>query len=238
MESLKREHERRLGRFRRLGLKCNPFRVIDVSDWPPLWLPRSGIDPATMLAACQPAVQIIGPRGWGKSMTLRAIEHEAGRQRMTAAYVYCPAERRARLTLPSSSEALLLLDEADRLGPVGWWRIRRWLNRPGRKLLAGTHEDIEPRLCLPVATFRLPPCDVTTLYAFIAKRIAWADGDPRRFTFRPAAIKRLAELARGSLRHVELICYELFQDIQPNETGKIVIDVEQIEQANRRRKPG
>ena len=232
MKSLGRQQEQRLARFRRLGLECNPFRVVEASELAELWLPVTGIEPATLLAAPEPAVQIIAPAGWGKSITLRAIEHVAGQQALTTAYLYCPPDKPVRLILPRPSASLLLLDEADRLGPFGWWRTRRWLARGARKLVAGTHEDIQPRLRLPVRTIRLPPCNTHTLAAFIARRIAWAGGDPQRFRFCSSAIERLDQLAGGSLRQAELICYELFQMIE-TPPGSATIGPELVELAHR-----
>ena len=203
-----------------MGLRGNPFRVAEPAELVRLYVGMSEDSEATadeIVQSASPLVQVIGPRGRGKTTLLLAVGDRLRRLGQPAHYVYFPPETRVRLVVPDPSTRVLLLDEAQRMTARAGRRARRWREQTGGRIIAATHEDLARFFGPEIWTVHLPPADAAVITEMFDVRIEWAGGDRRRIRLLPEAAAWLAEHTGGNLRQVEEICYEVFQRVEPAE---------------------
>lgn len=220
---------RQLLRFARMGLRGNPFRVVEPFELARLYVVVSGRAADEIVRSRHPITQIMAPRGRGKTTLLHAVGAKLSELEHPYQYIYFPPDRRIRFVAPAAETRVLLLDEAQRMHRGARRHARRWQKAGGGRIVAATHEDLAGVLGAYIPTIRLPPADAGLITRMFERRIVWADGDPHRIQLPQAAARWLAEHAEGSLRRVEEICYEVFQLAEPGE--EIVIDVRLLQQA-------
>ena len=127
-----------LNRYAPLGLARNPFGSLTPDETAAVAVVDTA-DILNMLGTPGRAVQIIAPRGRGKTTHLRAIE----REHPDAAYVYFPQRFRGLNRHPAVPAAdLLILDEAQRIPRC----IERKIFATETPLLLGTHWSVAKRL--------------------------------------------------------------------------------------------
>ena len=105
----------------RLGYRQNPFGALEADEWTAV-----AFLPAPVEAAINRGfnhLQLLGPKGIGKSSTLHRLRSWAGKQSTVIHFEYIPDGQRKFFT-DLNGECWFLLDEAQRLN--GRFR-RRWL---------------------------------------------------------------------------------------------------------------
>ncbi len=206
--------------FQALGFQCNPFRALTDEEWA-----QVALVPAEALAAAQTGhLQIIGPRGYGKTTLLLGLGAHFRRASQAVTYEYL-AEGQTRFSATLAGLDIFLLDEAQRLATRERRRLLDTLSQPGISLhlLAGTHQDLGPLFAvrrLPLATCRLEEASATHLRAVLERRLAFfALPGGAGVSLGPEAITYLHATYAGDLRAMELLLYEAFQQLtEPGET--------------------
>jgi hypothetical protein len=220
----------RLQRFERMGLTGNPFRVLAREALAEVYVAPegSGARADAIVASAASVIQIIAPRGWGKSMLLAAVQAKLAAVPTQCHYLYCPPEEAVRFTPPGAKVEAVLLDEAQRLRPRCLRRARRWCERSGGRIIAATHDDLTAHFGSQTRTVRLPRADAAMIARLFARRVAAAGGDPTRIRLGEGAAGWLTRRAAGNLRWIEALCYEAFQSVEAAEG--VTIDVPTLEQ--------
>ncbi|WP_432560209.1 hypothetical protein [Granulicoccus sp. GXG6511] len=153
--------------YARLGLTGNPFVAeAEPGVVPELWIARAGVPPPPQ-PAHRTLVQLIGPKGAGKtSHLLRWREAAPG------PYHYVPPGR-GRWRRPPIAP-LVYWDEADRMAAATRrWALRQAFRR-GATVVAGTHEDLSGvarASGLEVVTYEFPALSPAALQAWSRLRI-------------------------------------------------------------------
>ncbi|MBN2446946.1 MAG: hypothetical protein JXO22_09480 [Phycisphaerae bacterium] len=201
--------------FLRVGLRANPFRVLDPDDVPAVLL-----DPALphrmreWLGTGTPVIEFVGERGWGKSTHLHVLRQVAQEFGSSWRYSYVPPGK-ARVARPAQLAGGWCIDEAQR---VNRRRLAGIICDAGAgqfRLALGTHVSLA-RLCatsgVECLSVMLRPADEPTIESFARHRIdAVALALPFEFAIEPAALAALAERSAGNLRMAEALLYEIFQ---------------------------
>ena len=224
-----------LERFSKLGLEGNPFRAMNLAELAHLYIDHGDPDCPSigeLAQSTRTAIQILAPRGGGKSLLLAKVSEELRRLGKQAELLYCPPKKRIRFQAPEPPVKVLLIDEAQRLGRRARTHVCNWISESPRRLLATSHEDLGGWLGPELFTVRLPRADFDMVARFFRTRIEAAGGDSKRIRLQPAAAEWLAKRAAGNLRWVELICYEVLQELQPSQ--EVVIDITLLEEARPR----
>lgn len=208
--------------FHSLGFQRNPFGALSDEEW----VATAILTPAVQKWLVSDAhIQLIGPKGSGKSTTLRWLTAHLQNQNPQAnvVYEYLP-EGVSRFVTQLIDLDVFLLDEAQRLN--GWQR-RRWVRgvKNGRfRTLFSSHEDLTAlfvRKKLPLKTINLDQQISLDLYKQMLQRrlmVLAIDGNPQ-VTFSAEAISFLYDTFQLDLREMEYFLYEVWQDLE--EVGAI-----------------
>ncbi len=198
-----------LERFARLGLRGNPFRVLEPEELVASFVPydgESGLELSRLLELNTALVEFSAGQGVGKTTLLRFLEHHWKGDRRSVEYHYLDAQRIEPLPEPVSE--IVIIDEAQRMSRLERTRMLDWLNATGGHVVTGTHRFWRTRR-VPLRRHRLPRLDLHRVGAFFRRRIAMA-GAAGRFELADDAARLL--LRRGvTLRRIERWLYEVFQ---------------------------
>ncbi|GAB4265153.1 MAG: hypothetical protein Kow0080_05040 [Candidatus Promineifilaceae bacterium] len=206
--------------FHQLGLRANPFGALVVAEWADVAV----LPPVLHSALAQgfAHLQLLGPKGVGKTTTLHklmALWLENGR---SATYEYIPEGQTVYYGTLAGVDAYFL-DEMQRLR----WRERRRLLKEaaqsGCQLVCASHVDLARwfgRFGLSVITVRLETAVTRDLYAAVlAKRLAAfslpgeTTAGGTAVTFAPSAINWLHATFGTDLREAEYFLYDFFQTL-------------------------
>ncbi len=223
--------------FHALGYTRNPFGALSDAEWVAAAILPEVIERALSGGA---HLQILGPKGAGKSTTLRkitAVLQENGEQ---AAYEYIPEGQRHFAT-PVGELSVFCLDEAQRLRWRELRRLLRWGRSQGR-LILGTHHKVSwpwsggrPSF----TTFNLPDL-ITAVHwqAAITRRLAvFALPDQSHLTLSAQAIGFLHQIFGANMREGEYFLYEVWQQ-QKAVTVLTAGELDRFWQVYRARLPG
>lgn len=154
-----------------LGLRGNPFVAEDEPGVvPALWIERAGV-PDPPRPNERRLVQLIGPKGAGKTSLLLQWRHRA-----PGPYHYVPPRGAVRFQRPPIAP-LAYWDEVDRMGEPVRTAAFAYAAVRGTTIVAGTHADLTrlARACgLSVSTYTFSDLDPATLRRWAAYRIAEA----------------------------------------------------------------
>lgn len=204
-----RRRSLQLERFARLGLQCNPFRVLEPDELVASFVPYDGesaLELPRLLELDTALVEFSAGQGVGKTTLLRVLEHHWKRQGRSVEYHYLDAGRLDKLPDPVSE--IVILDEAQRMSRLERTRILDWLDATGGHVVTGTHRFWRTRR-VRLRRHRLPQLGLHRIGAFFRRRIAMA-GAGGRFALADDAARLL--LRRGvTLRRIERWLYEVFQ---------------------------
>ncbi len=202
--------------FRALGLEGNPFRTLTEEEWETFALLPPAVE--RLLAGTADPLQILGPRGRGKTSLLYALRRWLGGEGLRWAYEYLPQGVR-RYRTPLSGLDVFLLDEAQRLS--GRWRRRlvRTALREGVRLILTSHEDLTPTFRafgLTLRTLPLPPPTVEEVARLLNARLAFfARGGPPPWRLTEDAAAFLLGRYGENVRGMEAFLYLYFQTLPP-----------------------
>lgn len=194
--------------FHALGYSRNPFGALSDAEWEAV-----AILPAAVQTALESGLplQLLGPKGAGKSTTLRkmaALLRDGGTR---VAYEYIP-EGQNRFYTPLAGLQAFCLDEVQRLR----WTERQRLRRSGVRLLLGAHRPLTWRgegKRPYFLTINLPELITPAHWqAIIARRLTHfaLPGQPH-LTLTAEAIDLLAQTFGADLREGEYFLYEVWQ---------------------------
>ena len=195
-------------RWRRLNLTANPMSALGLADRTRVAV----VDPDPMLAALRRvrgAVEIIGPRGRGKTTLALTLADRLRRDGTDIAYHYCPPDG----PVPPIVDAdWIVVDEIERLPRS----VRRELFAGDRRLIWTTHHSFRraaSRHGRKVTRHRLPKYAEPARWAEIVRRRIehhrWGDGPLPRT--KSAELIRLSNEARGDVRAVLDCLYDRFE---------------------------
>lgn len=208
-------------RFRRLGLRFNPYGTLAEADQRAVLVMPPAL--SGLLAAGFDHLQILGERGRGKSTLLRLLlDHLDGQGEVTAYEGLPPGTHRYRTDVkPLDSFAL---DEAQRLNPLA----RRHLlsDASTHRLILGSHRDFSTdfkRHKLPLTTlYAAEMTDVEHFAAVIQRRLTCcALPDGPYVDYAPDALPFLWRCFGDDLRAAEHALYHYYQQVTP---GTISVD--------------
>lgn len=226
--------------FYRVGFRSNPFRALTDEEWAGVAI----LSPAVCAAADGAGhMQILGPRGRGKTTLLLGLAARFREQGKRAVYEYVP-QGRSRFTTPLDGPDIFLLDEAQRLVPRQARRLLRRAaqTRPGSlRLVLGTHADMSPRFArrnLPLATVRPAEVSPAFLARLLRRRLAFFALDSAPAAFSGDAVDYLRAAFGGNLRAMTFFLYEVFQDMAGSGVCPAVITAGQLRQFAGPFKPG
>ena len=222
-----------LERFQAMGLDGNPFRVQSTQELAHRFVdagPQRSWSAADVVASPTGFVQIVGERGFGKSITLAAIEDGLVASKKRCRRTYLGVGHDGSFVEPAEDEEVCLIDEAQRLDREGRKAARRWLAGGDRRLIVTTHEDLARAFGKDVETRRVEPADAHLIAAMFQRRIETCGGDPERFRLAPAAAKWLATRSGGCMRDVVSLCFKVFETLSA-EGARVEIGVRDLERA-------
>lgn len=213
-----------LTKFQRVGLRCNPFRVLDRSEFAEVFVDLTPeFSPQSLIDHDSQAIQIIGRSGHGKSSLLRAIQLEIEARYVeqdfnenavsSSEFIYLPPERYVRIRRPAACTRFLLIDEAQRLSRRSTRVIRAWCKTsPFNRLVLGTHLSLD---LSPISSTEIHLTQPTRgqLQSILQKRIDWArlsDASPLHLS--DEAIDWLLNRSGGNLQLIERVLYDVVQN--------------------------
>ncbi len=218
--------------FHSLGYTRNPFGALSDQEWV-----AAAVLPDAIIGVLEGSanIQLLGPKGAGKSTILRkatAVLQAAGQ---VAAYEYIPEGQR-QFTTPLATLNVFCLDEAQRLGLQEKRRLLRWSHGKGR-LIVGTHRKVGtvwPDRSL--FTIYLPDLITADLWqAALTQRLAvFAIPDRPRLTFAPDSFEYLHQVFGADMREGEYFLYEVWQQ-QKAVTAVTASDLETMWQTYQKR---
>ncbi len=212
-------------RWQRLGLRGNPFGSLPEDNEPGVLehlSPFVGQIGALAAAAPFAALLIQAPCGWGKSTLLRLWHRELQRREQSVCLqVLHPGDRLQRLP----GTGWLLLDEAQRLSPSHRRRLKRWLRKTDRRLVATTHEDLRPWLPGRTLLWTLSGPGPKQLQQWFAFRIALFGGDPARLFLTPTAAGWLLGRWAGNLHQIQDRLYHVFETAPADRLAPLDVEV-------------
>lgn len=202
--------------FHTLGFRRNPFGALRDEEWAAV-----AVLPPVIQAQLDKAlhhVQLLGPKGCGKTTTMRRIRADLEAQLLNVAYEYLP-EGSSRFATQLTGLDAFFLDEAQRLNS---WERRRWLKgvQNGRlRTIFSSHNDLShlfARRRLPLTTINIDMQVSLAHYdAVLQQRLAYfALEVPPRITFAPAAVTFLYETFGADMREAEYFLYEVWQALE------------------------
>lgn len=195
----------------RLGYSKNPFGALTAEEW-------------TAVAFIPPTVQkilddgfthlqLLGPKGCGKTTTLLKLAAMAQAQGQAVLYEYIPEGQSHFVSQPAAG-GVFVLDEAQRLR---WRERRRWLGwGTAVTFLFSSHTDFTPhfhRAHLPLTTVWLDAeISLAHYRTWLERRLAYfALPGKRRLELADSAVATLYRRFGRDLRQAEYFLYELFQ---------------------------
>jgi hypothetical protein len=206
---------------RQLGYRQNPFGALTAEEWTAV-----AVMPPAVQQACDAGfthLQLLGPKGCGKTTTLLKLAAARQAQGEVVAYEYLPEGQRHFKTQPADG-SVFVLDEAQRLRRGE--RIR-WLNgNTAVRFIFSSHIDLTPlfdRFRLPLVTVWLDAGISAAHYQrCIEKRLAYFALPGQRLELADTAMTALYQHFGPDMREAEYFLYEVFQYPwpQPKEEGK------------------
>ena len=202
--------------FHTLGFSRNPFGALNDDEWPSIAILTPELQKA-LQTACH--VQIIGPKGCGKSTALRWLTaHLQQENEFSVVYEYLP-EGSKRFMSKFDGLGLFLLDEAQRLNRR---ERRRWLMgvKNGRfRTIFSTHANLSSlfaRHKMPLTTIDLVSQISQKHYVnILSKRlVAFALDSQPKIWFSDDAVLFLYNTFQLNLREMEYFLYEVWQGLE------------------------
>ncbi len=215
--------------FHTLGYHKNPFGALSDEEWAAIAiLPKSvtAVLPNNFIH-----LQLLGPKGCGKTTTLRKIMAAFQQPNLHTAYEYIP-EGATQFKTNLTDLDLFCLDEAQRLT---YWERRRWLNQVqnGRlRAIFSSHKDLSKsfqRRKLPLQTIHInQEIDEAHYKAVLYQRLAYFSL-PNQPTIQLAdsGIAFLYETFGQDMREAEYFLYEVWQE-QTQVNVLTAVDLQQI----------
>jgi len=202
--------------FHTLGFRRNPFGALSNEEWAAVAILSPLIE--AQLEGAGQHVQLIGPKGCGKTTTMRRIWSELTAQQRIATYEYLP-DGRNRFGTKLPGLELFLLDEAQRLS-MG--ERRRWVNgvKNGRlRTIFSSHNDLSylfKRRQMPLTTIHIDTqINLKHYEAVLQRRVAFfALDETPRITFSLDAAAFLYETFGSDMREAEYFLYEVWQALE------------------------
>lgn len=207
-----------IDRYRRVGLRGNPFAAGETAAASPaLFVPR-GLPPEAPDPGSGAFVQVIGHSGAGKSTHLNRW-----RRQTPGPLHYIPYEPYHRRWQRPPVGSIVYGDEIDRMPAPLRRRWFRLLASRSSTLVVGTHVDLSDlarragfgQAGADLVTYRLGPVDRDELDAMLDARIAAASIDDRARTVSLLTDddrQRILDRSAGSIRRAETIGHELIAE--------------------------
>lgn len=204
-----------LHRFERLGLKWNPFRVVNPSEKPDVYIPdlyKTAALAREIALSDSPFTQVIARAGHGKSTFLAAVADTLRDAGISFEKLYLQPSVRIRVRVPKKDVRVLILDEAERLPGHNLKKLVGWTRRGGR-LIVSSHRDLFPlvHLAWSPMTIAFPQVTVDGLQQFFRTRLRWAGDTDQHFELTADGAEWLLFFSEGNLRVAEAVLYEAFQ---------------------------
>lgn len=204
----------RINPYLHLGLRSNPFQVID----DPALLRRVVTPELAVLAdelvvGAAPLIEVIGESGWGKSTLLtliRAAGERLTQRRWTWSYVEL---NQTRITFPSPAPHGWIIDEAQRLNGSVLRRIVCGSQQSQPRIVLGTHDSfttLAQRLHVPIRSIQLTAPTSADLQAMLIQRVSAFAIDDVRLTLSEEAAQMAEQFATGNRRLFEELMHEVF----------------------------
>ncbi len=193
--------------FAHLNLTRNPFGQLA-----PSLLAELARNDAPQVVTGE-ALQIVAPKGSGKTTWLHAIEAA------NPGCVRAAVDLHSSLASPAPRDgAVYLLDEADfcKLAQL------RGIARSARTVVLATHSDLSPRVPRPLRTVRTPPLTTDRLHSIVERRVECCRRAPG-----PTPMPSMARLAAlleehgDDLRSILDRLYDALQGLQGDEDGSL-----------------
>ncbi len=222
--------------FHQLGLRANPFGALVAEEWADVAVLPPVLQ--SVLARGFDHLQLLGPKGVGKTTTLHklmALWLDNGR---SAAYEYIPEGQTVYFGSLAGLDAYFL-DEMQRLRWLERRRLLREVAQSGCQLVCASHVDLTrwfEGFGLAVTTVWLETAVTRDLYAAVLTSRLAAFALPEgvvagetAVSFAPSAINWLHTTFGADLRQAEYFLYDFFQTLNAPQaiTGKMLADFQQ-----------
>ncbi len=197
------------------GYRQNPFAALTAEEWTAV----SFIPPAVqqVMDAGFTHLQLLGPKGCGKTATLLRLAAERRAQGQTVVYEYLP-EGQKHFVTPLAAGTVFVLDEAQRLSRG---ERKRWMmGGTAVTFLFSSHVDLTPhfrRAHLPLTTLSVDEGITPAYYRqWIERRLTYfALPGKRRLVLDDTAVMALYRRYGRDMREAEYFLYEVFQHPWP-----------------------
>lgn len=194
----------------RLGYKANPFGALTAEEGTAV----AFIPPTVqhILDAGERHLQLLGPKGCGKTTTLLKVTEHFTCQGRQVAYEYLP-EGQTHFVTNLADVEVFVLDEAQRLS---WRERRRWLKGlTAVTLIFSSHEDLASSFAHHHALQSVKvdaAISLTHYQMWINRRLAhFSLPDASPVTLTDEAIAYLYQTFQADMRAAEYFLYEVFQ---------------------------
>lgn len=202
---------RRFFSHRALGLRANPFGALTPEEWTAVaFLP---VSVPQILAHDFGHLQLLGPKGCGKTTTLYKLTEHFRQQGGRVVYEYL-VEGQTCFETDLSRVDVFVLDEAQRLT---WRQRRRWLQKATAvTFIFSSHKNLSTHFArrnLPLQTVQIGAViSLATYQAWLNKRLAYfALPNVPHLRMTDDAADYLWQRFGKDMREAEYFMYEVFQ---------------------------
>jgi energy-coupling factor transporter ATP-binding protein EcfA2 len=212
-----------LTQFQRAGLRCNPFRVLDRSEFAEVFIDSiPELSPQRLIDNDTQTIQIIGRSGHGKSSLLAALQQELETRSAEGIskrdfskcceFIYLPPERYIRVRRPAATTRFLLIDEAQRLSRRSVRIVKAWCQTSTlNRLILATHLSVNLSPMSSTEIYLASPTRAR-LQQILKRRIEWASlGDDCPLQLSNESIDWLLTQSGGNMQLIERVLYDVVQ---------------------------